>query len=183
MSTPFTPADSPVAKPSAGWSRRFPKDERIFLWLIGLSVLAMTVFTIGWVAGFGKQNVPDTTAVVRPEEFRAQVAAFTQRYLGDDGRVHVPPGVVAYILAQRYGFSPTLVLKAGNQYTIKISSGDVLHGFSLVGGGQNLNIEVVPNHVFAMKLKPEQAGTYLIICNEYCGLQHHLMRGQIIVEE
>jgi cytochrome c oxidase subunit 2 len=33
-----------------------------------------------------------------------------------------------------------------------------------------------------MVLKPDEPGSYSIICNEYCGLQHHLMRGQIIVE-
>ena len=142
----------------------------------------MSAFTIAWVIGFGKQNVPDHTYRATPDEFRAQVAAFTQRYLGDDGKVHVPVGVDAYIMAQRYGFTPDLVLKSGHSYKIWISSVDVLHGFSLVGGNQNINLEVVPEHVFGMVLKPEKPGTYLIVCNEYCGLDHHLMRGRLIVE-
>ena len=175
-------ADSPAAPPSAGWSRRFPKDERIFLWLIALSVAAMTAFTIAWVAGFGNQNAPDNTFRTTPEEFRAQAGAFTTKYLGDDGKVHVPPGTDAYLMAERYGFTPNLVLEAGHTYRLLISSTDVLHGFSIVGGHQNLNIEVVPEHVFRVTLKPEEPGTYLIICNEYCGLGHHKMRGEIVVE-
>ena len=152
------------------------------MWLIAVSVIAMTAFTIAWVAGFGSQNVPDNTYRTTPDEFRAQVASFTQKYLGEDGKVHVPVGVDAYMMAQRYGFAPELVLKAGHSYRIWLSSVDVLHGFSLVGGGQNINLEVVPEHAFGLVLKPDKPGTYSIICNEYCGLQHHLMRGQIIVE-
>ena len=175
-------ADSPAAPPSPGWSRRFPKDERLFLWLVALSVAAMTAFTIAWVAGFGNQNAPDNTYRTTPDEFRAQVSAFTSKYLGDDGKVHVPPGTDAYMMALRYGFTPGLVLKAGHSYRIWISSTDVLHGFSLVGQHQNLNVEVVPEHAFGVTLKPEEPGTYLIICNEYCGLGHHKMRGEIVVE-
>ena len=183
MAAPFTPADSPVAKPSEGWSRRMPRDERVFLWLVAVSVAAMTAFTIAWVAGFGNQNAPDTSNIVRPDEFRAQVATFADKYRGEDGLVHVPPGTTAYMVAQRYGFFPDLVLKAGEPYELDISSVDVLHGFSIVGGGQNLNIEVAPNHVFEVTLTPEEPGEYLIVCNEYCGLGHHQMRVRIIVEE
>lgn len=183
MAAPLTPADSPVATPSPGWTRRLPKDERVFLWLLAVSVAAMTAFTIAWVAGFGDQNAPDRSVVVTPDEFRATVGAFAEKYQGEDGRVHVPPGTEAYMMAQRYAFFPELVLKAGEPYTIKIASTDVLHGWSLVGGGQNLNLEVAPNHVFELTLTPEEPGEYLIICNEYCGLGHHLMRGRIIVEE
>jgi len=153
------------------------------MWLVAVSVAAMTAFTIAWVAGFGDQNVPDNTYRTTPAAFQQQVDEFTQKYLGDDGKVHVPPGEDAYLMAQRYGFTPELVLEAGNEYTIWMSSSDVLHGFSLIGDNLNLNLEIVPGHALALTLKAEKAGTYLVICNEYCGLQHHLMRGHIIVEE
>jgi cytochrome c oxidase subunit 2 len=26
-------------------------------------------------------------------------------------------------------------------------------------------------------------GEYLIVCNEYCGLAHHLMQAKVVVEE
>ena len=28
----------------------------------------------------------------------------------------------------------------------------------------------------------ETPGEYLVVCNEYCGLGHHLMQGKVIVE-
>ena len=73
------------------------------------------------------------------------------------------------------------VLKAGVKYRIWMSSADTLHGFSLVGGNQNINVEVAPNHAYGVLLTPKSAGTYLIVCNEYCGLQHHTMQGRIHV--
>jgi cytochrome c oxidase subunit 2 len=32
-------------------------------------------------------------------------------------------------------------------------------------------------------LAPEKAGEFPLICNEYCGLGHHLMIGRIVVKE
>jgi cytochrome c oxidase subunit 2 len=93
----------------------------------------------------------------------------------------VPPGKDAYILAARYTFYPELVLKAGHRYRIWLSAADALHGFSLVGGGQNLNLQIAPNHAYGVSFVPAKPGTYLIVCNEYCGLGHHHMTGRITV--
>jgi len=32
-------------------------------------------------------------------------------------------------------------------------------------------------------LTPDQAGTFGIICNEYCGIGHHTMVGKIYVKQ
>jgi cytochrome c oxidase subunit 2 len=34
-----------------------------------------------------------------------------------------------------------------------------------------------------MTLTPADAGEFTILCNEYCGLGHHLMVGKLIVTE
>jgi cytochrome c oxidase subunit 2 len=64
-----------------------------------------------------------------------------------------------------------------------VSSVDVLHGFSLVGHGQNINIEVVPGHAYKLTFTPDKPGTYLVVCNEYCGKLHHFMSGRIVIEK
>jgi cytochrome c oxidase subunit 2 len=174
--------ESPVAPPQPGWAQRLPRDERLFLWLILLVGAAMTTFAIGWVYGFGNQNVPDEGFRTTPAAFRQQVDAFAARYRGEDGRVHVPPGTDAFMMASRYAFFPELVLKAGQPYRIWLSAAEVLHGFSLVGGSINYNLQLAPEHAFGVEIRPEQPGTYLIVCNEYCGLGHQTMKGRIIVE-
>jgi cytochrome c oxidase subunit 2 len=173
--------ESPVTAPAPGWARRLPRDERIFMVLVVASAAFMSAFTIGWLV-LGKQNPPTHSYRTSPAAFRAQVAEFTQKYKQADGLVHVPPGVDAYLMGQRYVWYPDLALKVGHTYRIWMSSGDALHGFSLVGHGQNINLEVAPNHAYGATFTPGAPGTYLIVCNEYCGLGHQAMQGRIVVE-
>jgi cytochrome c oxidase subunit 2 len=173
--------ESPVSPPAPGWARRLPRDERIFIWLVVASAVFMSAFTIGWLY-LGGQNPPTDSYRTSPAAFSKQVAAFAGKYTGADGRVHVPVGVESYMLAARYTWYPELVLKAGHPYRIWLSSADALHGFSIVGHGQNLNLEVAPNHAYGATFTPAKPGTYLIVCNEYCGLGHHGMKGHIVVE-
>lgn len=174
--------ESSVTSPAPGWARKLPLDERVFLWAIGVSVVFMSAFVVAWLF-LGNQNVPTDSYRATPEAFSQEVQAFISEHRRDDGRVVVPPGEDAYVMAARYAFYPELVLKAGEEYRIWISSGDALHGFSIVGGHQNINLEIAPEHVYGATFTPDKPGEYLIVCNEYCGLGHHAMKGRIIVEE
>ena len=57
----------------------------------------------------------------------------------------------------------------------------VAHDEILVG--TNANVLVVPGYVSELVTLFPKAGEYLIVCNEYCGLSHHLMQATLIVEE
>lgn len=173
--------DSPVVAPAPGWARRLPRDERLFLWLIVGSALAMSVFVLGWLA-FGGQNVPTDGYRTTPKAFSAQVSQFMEKYGEADGRAHVPPGVDAYVMGARYVWYPDLVLEVGEPYRIWLSAADTLHGYSIVGKGQNINLEVAPGHAYGVTFTPDEPGEYLIVCNEYCGLGHQMMLGRIFVE-
>jgi cytochrome c oxidase subunit 2 len=173
--------ESPVATPQPGWARRLPLDEKVLLWVVAASVAFMSVFVVAWLA-WGAQNVPSDTYRIAPAEFNAKVQEQIERF-GRDGKVYLPPGEDGYIMGVRYAFYPELVLKAGTEYRLWISSFDSLHGFSIVGGGQNINLQISPEHAYGATFVPEKPGEYLIVCNEYCGLGHHQMRGRIIVEE
>lgn len=161
-----------VTPPPPGWAKRLPRDERLFLWLVHGSVVVMLAFAIGWLF-VGNQNVPTQARATTPATFSAQVAQFAKQYGGPDGRVYVPPGTDAYLLASRYTWHPNLVLESGREYRIWLSSADALHGFSLIG--QNLNLEVAPRHAMGAKLTIGKPGRYLIVCNEFCGLGHARM--------
>ncbi len=169
---------SSVAPQPTGWAKPLPRDERVFMWLVLGSVVAMTAVVVGWLY-LGRQNVPSSAHATTPAAFAAKVAQFAQQYGGPDGRVYVPPGTDAYMLASRYSWYPELVLETGKQYTIWLSSADALHGFSLVG--QNLNLEVAPHHAMGAKITLGKPGRYLIVCNEYCGLGHARMAGHLDV--
>jgi cytochrome c oxidase subunit 2 len=170
--------ESPIAGPAPGWAKRFPRDEKVFFWLIMGSVVFMTAFSIGWLY-WGNQNVPTRTQVVDQRAYSAIVNDFAKKYAGGDGKVWVPPGTEGYILAYRFGWTPELVLQEDTKYTVWLSSADVLHGFSIVG--QNLNLQIAPKHGFGATITPDEPGRYRIICNEYCGLDHQAMTSFLTV--
>jgi cytochrome c oxidase subunit 2 len=183
MASAESPVSSPVTPPAPGWSTKLPRDERVFTWLILVVGVLMAAFSIGWLY-FGDQNVPTTSETTTTEAWSKKVAAWAGTHTDARGRAVVPPGEDGYVQAFRYGFYPeTIVIKAGQPTTLWISSVDVLHGYSITGGGQNLNLEIAPRHAFAATFTPDKPGTYLVVCNEYCGLQHHQMKGRIVVEE
>ncbi|MGH3138040.1 MAG: plastocyanin/azurin family copper-binding protein [Gaiellaceae bacterium] len=167
-----------MVSPAPGWAKRFPRDEKVFLVLVLASVVVMTAFSIGWVL-WGSHNVPTRAEVVDQKAYAQQVNEFAKRYRADDGKVWVPPGTDAYMLAYRFGWTPELVLQEDSKYTIWISSADVLHGFSLVG--QNLNLQIAPKHGFGATITPTEPGRHRIICNEYCGLDHQNMTSFLTV--
>ena len=171
-------SESPIASPAPGWAKRFPRDEKLFVVLVLVSVAVMTAFSVGWLF-WGSQNVPTRAEIVDQKAYAAQVNEFAKRYRADDGKVWVPPGTVAYMLAFRFGWTPELVLQEDTKYTIWISSADVLHGFSIVG--QNLNLQIAPKHGFGATITPTESGRYRIICNEYCGLDHQKMTSFLTV--
>jgi cytochrome c oxidase subunit 2 len=60
-----------------------------------------------------------------------------------------------------------------------LSSADVTHGMQIIG--TNVNLMAVPGAVNFARVKFDEAGDYLVVCNEYCGAQHHNMAGHIHV--
>jgi cytochrome c oxidase subunit 2 len=77
-------------------------------------------------------------------------------------------------------WTPILQLQEGVEYTLHLSSVDVNHGFNLYPF--NINFQVVPGYDYGLRVTPTEAGDYRIVCNEFCGVGHHLMVGKVIVQ-
>ena len=93
--------------------------------------------------------------------------------------VRPPAGGDAYLIARLWAWWPMLELEEGKTYRLHLSSMDFLHGFSLQP--ENINIEVHPGYEHIITVTPTKAGTYSIICNEYCGINHHTMASRLYV--
>jgi cytochrome c oxidase subunit 2 len=74
---------------------------------------------------------------------------------------------------------PMLELEEGKTYRVHLASMDWLHGFSLQP--ENINVEVHPGYEHVVTMTPTKAGVYSIICNEYCGINHHTMASKLYV--
>ena len=91
-------------------------------------------------------------------------------------------GAKVVMRTQMYSFVPGEVrVPRGKPVTFRVTSPDVLHGFQIVG--TNANMMISPGYISQFTLTFPWAGEYLIVCNEFCGLGHHLMQGKLIVEE
>lgn len=133
----------------------------------------------------GGQNPSGMRSKVEPQAFLERTERFISEYkIGEEKGFPVvkpPPGADIYLLARMWQWSPVLVLKKDVEYTLHLSSYDVNHGFSLFP--INVNIQVIPGYDYALKVTPNMAGDFRVICNEFCGYGHHIMIGKILVEE
>ncbi len=85
-----------------------------------------------------------------------------------------------YIRAIHPSFIPgDIVVPANSTVTFKVTSGDVIHGFNVVG--TNANAMVIPGEVTSMTVEVGEPQTYGIICTEYCGEFHHIMEAELRV--
>ncbi len=170
--------------PERIWWKPLDKLEKRWVMVAVSWCLVLTAMMPIWLA-FGHQNSPATTFRVDPADFMVKTQAFIAEYqVGEDGGkalVAAPSGGDAYIVAQRFQFSPVLQLEKGKTYRVHVSSMDVLHGLSIQP--VNLNFEVVPGYEFVITLTPTESGEFQIVCNEFCGLGHHVMSGKIVVTE
>jgi cytochrome c oxidase subunit II len=78
-----------------------------------------------------------------------------------------------------WSWEPILKLQKGVEYTLHLSAIDVNHGFGLLP--LNVNLQVVPGYDYALRVTPTEAGDFRMVCNEFCGIGHHLMIGRVIV--
>ncbi len=131
----------------------------------------------------GGQNPAGIRHRVQPEDYRTRVDEFIATYQVDTENgipvVEPPPGSDVYLIAMMWQWRPVLRLQAGVEYTLHISSLDVNHGFNLYPG--NLNFQIVPGYDYALRVTPSEEGDFRIVCNEFCGVGHHLMVGKIEV--
>lgn len=86
----------------------------------------------------------------------------------------------AYLIAHIFSFTPShITVPKGSKITFYATSPDVVHGFFIANTA--VNMLVVPGWVSAASHTFKEPGTYLLLCNEYCGSGHHFMYGEIEV--
>lgn len=150
--------------------------ERYWMWAAtGMLVLFLAAIVLTAVAG--SAHPPSHVETVNPETLTV-------------GGEFASPGVheaadgtlTVSMRAEFYVFRPEVIrVPAGRPVRFRITSPDVLHGFQIVG--TNVNLTVAPGYVSEATYTFNRPGEHLIVCNEYCGLAHHLMQGRLIVEE
>ena len=147
--------------------------ERIWMW--GVAVVLAIFFTSTAVAAFSHGiHPPSHVETIDPAKALAD-ARFRKQGVSVDGagRVHVR------VVGLMFAWLPAdMTIPADTPVTFHLTSIDVIHGYQIVRtNGQSM---VVPGYVSQFTTQ-FAAGEYLIACNEYCGVGHHLMAAKLHV--
>lgn len=170
--------------PQGNWWKPAHKAEKT--WVAIAFAWCMVLFAMmplwHWKGG---QNPSGIRTRTTPQAYMARMIEFMNQYkVGEDGGLAVvapPPGADIYMAAMTFTWMPVLKLQKDVQYTLHLSALDVNHGFSLFP--INVNFQVVPGYDYGLRVTPNVSGDFRIICNEFCGIGHHMMVGKVVVED
>jgi cytochrome c oxidase subunit 2 len=164
------------------WNEPVAKTEIVWIIVAFLWGLVMFFMMIYW-HGAGKQNLSNEAYRITPEAFSAKAQAMVDQHTVRDEAgipvVHPPAGSDVYLIARLWQWWPILELEKDQEYRLHISSMDWVHGFSLQP--VNINLQIHPGYEMVLTVQPDEAGQYGVVCNEYCGIGHHLMVGRVHV--
>ena len=166
------------------WKTPIGKEE--VLWIgIALVWCLIMFFMMPYWHIYGKQNLSNEAYQTTPQSYQARVDEMVNQYkIGEQAGIPIvkpPAGSDVYMLGRLWQWYPILELEKNQSYRLHLSSMDWNHGFSLQP--VNINLQIIPGYEMVITVTPDQAGEFTVVCNEYCGIGHHLMLGKIYVKE
>ena len=164
---------------------------------VNLPLLIVSIVIVGLTTGIFTMKVLDSRIERKIEkvkitkdqlgEFIVKRDEMVKKYTvrtDEDGLpiVHPPVGSEVYILAQNYHFGKfTLELEKGKTYQLKLAAKEMKH--AIVVRELKLQNRVKLGEIKTIEFVPIKAGTFDMVCGEWCGLGHGSMVGKIIVTE
>jgi cytochrome c oxidase subunit 2 len=87
---------------------------------------------------------------------------------------------VIKITAKRFNYTPGEVkLRKGVPVILEFRTQDVFMGFNLPDF--NVRADIVPDKVTRLRLVPDKTGTFIFLCDVFCGTGHEEMNGRLTV--
>ncbi len=171
-----------IQSPTGVWWKPAHRAERLWVQIAFVWCLVLFAMMPLWHLK-GGQNPSGIRGQVSPNDFARRTYEFIATYkVGEEQGIAVvepPAGADIYLMGRMWAWEPVLRLRKDTEYILHLSSLDVNHGFSLAP--VNLNFQVVPGYDYGLRITPTEAGEFTIICNEFCGINHHAMVGRVIV--
>lgn len=156
--------------------------EKVWLGAALLLIVGFIATVAYGTVGAGVQMVDDSGGEIDPQ---AVQQSNTGTGFDDPGVVKQSDShYVVYVVARQFQFVPgggddPIRVPADTRVTFRVTSADVVHGFSIVE--TNINTMVIPGQVAAVTAEFDEPGTYGVVCHEYCGSAHHTMGGSVEV--
>ncbi|ARF15037.1 cytochrome B5 [Sporosarcina sp. P12(2017)] len=161
------------------------KYEKVWL-VFGLASLVLFLLIIGFAAFWKGTHPQSHIETIDPQNVEAN-ESFQPDNLGltevADGKYVV--NIVASAFNYDFGkeedgtATKTIRVPKGSTVLFQVTSKDVVHGFQVAG--TNVNMMVEPGHISRFESVMKNDGEFTVVCNEYCGIGHHLMFGTVEV--
>ncbi len=164
---------------------------------INFPLLIVTVLIVGTMISIATMKVLESRPDLKVEkvkitkeqltEFIGKVDQMVARYTvreDENGMpiVHPPAGSEVYMLARNYDFGKFILeLEKGKIYRLKLASKDMKH--AIVVRELRLQNRIKVGEIKTIEFAPKRAGTFDVICGEFCGAGHASMVGKLIVTE
>jgi len=166
------------------WKHPIDRVEGTWIALAFVWCMIMFFMMVLWHV-YGEQNLSTETYKTPPDAFMEKTQAMVDQYTvrtETDQEIPVvapPAGSDVYLIARLWSFWPIIELEQGKTYRLHLTSLDYNHGFSLQPS--NINVQVVPGYEHVLTVTPNQSGEFAIVCNEFCGIGHHMMVSRLYV--
>lgn len=156
------------------------KFEKIWL-LLGSGTLLLFLIIVG-ISAFYMGSKPPSCAVTLDPERVTEHTLFKEPGLTQIGDNEYQLTIVASAFNYDVGNDEKLIqIPKGATVHISSTTTDVIHGFEIAG--TNVNMMLEPGYISTYTNTFKNAGTFTLVCNEYCGIGHHLMAATIEVIE
>jgi cytochrome c oxidase subunit 2 len=85
------------------------------------------------------------------------------------------------VAASKFEFTPeTVKAKVGQPLTLVLTSLDRIHGFKMPEFG--IRADIIPDRETRVTITPTKAGSFVFLCDIFCGDGHEDMSGTLVVE-
>ncbi len=149
--------------------------EKSFL-ALGAVLLVCCLLALGYASFAMGIHLPGEEGLIDPETAR-ETPPFDAPGLRQTG----DGTYEAVILASAWKFEPNEIrVPTGSEVTLTATTVDVIHGLHVTG--TRVNMMLIPGQIARVTYTFRQPGEHLILCHEYCGINHHTMFGKVIVE-
>jgi len=111
------------------------------------------------------------------------LALIASMSLAAPGKAHADGGPrVIEITAKRFAFTPNqITIKKGETVKLRLTTEDVTHGFFM--RALKIDEDIQPGTPTEITLTPQTVGTFMTICDHFCGVNHGAMNMTITVVE
>lgn len=172
---------------------------QIVVWYTSLILILLLASVFLWVALSSKKKEEYTPIIKKWYKARSiygiilvivmlVVTIYTLRDLPFNQPSHVEGSEVIEIDVEAFQFGFDVSeqeITVGDTVAFHVTSTDVTHGFGIYDPEMELiaQTQAMPEYENVIYVTFEEVGTYEILCLEYCGLAHHLMKAEIQVKE